>query len=103
VRSHVLAALAIFPLCLVAQGCMPSHAQYSGLTSGLIGCAPEQIQIANDKLMSTVVTWEAVCSGRKFYCSAAGQLASCKESVSTATAGTEAAPATSETAASPAP
>ncbi len=102
-RTRVLAALAVLPLCLVAAGCAPTQSQYRNLTSGLIGCAPEQIEIANDKMGENVLTWEAMCSGHKYYCSAAGQTAFCKEPPATATAEKEAAPATSETTASPAP
>ncbi|QSQ18759.1 hypothetical protein JY651_25710 [Pyxidicoccus parkwayensis] len=100
-RSRVLVPLAVLPLSLMTTGCLlPSTAQYQRLSSGLVGCAPEQIEIANERPMTTVITWEAVCNGHRFFCSGAEHIASCKESP----AGSEkqAAPATSEPAHAPA-
>ena len=105
-RSRVLAALAVLPLSLAFTGCTPTQAQYRSVTSGLIGCAPDQIQISNDQSGMSGVTWEATCNGRHYFCSGAGQVASCKEPPAAATAEKEAAPAApaaSETATSPAP
>ncbi|NPC80866.1 hypothetical protein HPC49_21900, partial [Pyxidicoccus fallax] len=74
-RSQVLAVLAVLPLSLAATGCGPTQAQYRSISSGLIGCAPDDIQISNDKAeMTSGVSWEAECNGHRYYCSAAGQI-----------------------------
>ena len=47
-------------------------------TAGSIGCDPKDIQILNE----TGNTWQAVCDGRKYMCSATGGASvswSCKE------------------------
>ena len=98
-RSRV--PLAVIPLSLLATGCLlPTQARYQRLSSGLVGCAPEQIEIANDQPMATVVTWEAVCNGHRFFCSGAEHIASCKEAP--ATSERQAAPATPEPVPTPA-
>lgn len=100
-RSRVLASLAVVPLSLLAAGCLPTQGRYQSLSSGLVGCAPDTIQIANDQVGMEGVTWEAVCNGHRFYCSGVGKIAACKEPPAD-TAQQEAAPATPETAPSPA-
>lgn len=97
-RSRVLASLAVFPLSLGAAGCFPFHAQYQTASSGLVGCAPDQIQIVNDRSGVTGTSWEAVCNGRRFYCSRVDEKSACKEALAP-TSGEDAAPATSEAAA----
>ncbi|MCY1015527.1 hypothetical protein [Pyxidicoccus sp. MSG2] len=98
-RSRVLASL--FPLSLMAAGCLPTQGKYQSLSSGLVGCAPDQIQIANDQVGVDGVSWEAVCNGHRFYCSGVGKIAACKEPPAD-TARKEVAPAPAEAAPSPA-
>ena len=90
-RSPVLASLALVPLSLGAVGCFPFYARYQTLSSGLVGCAPEQIQIVNDRSGVEGTSWEAVCHGRRFFCSRVDEQSECKEALAPATP--EAAPA----------
>lgn len=97
-RFRVIVPCVAIPLSLMATGCLPTHSQYRVLSSGLIGCAPDQIQIVNDQMETGTVAWEATCNGRHYFCSAAGEMAWCKEPP--ATADTQATP--TDTVASPA-
>ena len=72
------------------QPIAPSNPPSSGinaLTSGAVGCPPEQIQISNIKFTgqppqwngafyiwsNLIYTWQAQCNGKVFYCSGPAQ------------------------------
>jgi hypothetical protein len=55
-------------LLMSGIGCVATTAQYQQVTSGLIGCRPEEITIANED-PGSIGSWEATCRGRLFYCS----------------------------------
>lgn len=75
--------LALFSL-IVLSSCATTGT-YQKTTSGLIGCAPGEIQIADidDSVMAGATnTWTATCKGKKHFCTGKGTnlaLASCKE------------------------
>lgn len=51
------------------------------LSAGSIGCAADQVEIANVQATVNAATWTATCNGRTFYCSGSGGDASCKEAI----------------------
>ncbi|APR83936.1 Hypothetical protein A7982_09285 [Minicystis rosea] len=46
------------------------------ITSGKIGCPPEEVEIVKDNVGFTTRTWTATCRGRTFYCSSRTDTAS---------------------------
>ena len=54
-------------------------ADLKNVSSGEIGCAPKDIEIQDDSgYFGNSRTWTAVCNGKEYFCSAAGNHASCK-------------------------
>jgi hypothetical protein len=66
----------LFVLCVVAgvTGCLPNAAVIS---SGKIGCPPEQITVTNDETGFGTRSWVATCDGKTYYCSVGGTSVSC--------------------------
>jgi len=56
-------------LCLGLVGCA-TVPDYQRMSSGRIGCAPNDVQITdiNHPFPSTTTTWTADCKGEKYYC-----------------------------------
>lgn len=55
-------------LALVALSGCQMHAEKASLSSGRIGCAPQQIAISEDSVTFNTASWKATCQGRTFYC-----------------------------------
>ena len=100
-RSRVLAFLAVFPLSLGAAGCFPFHARYQTVSSGFVGCSPDEIQILNERSGVEGMSWEAVCNGHRFFCSRVDERSECTEAIGSAS-DRVAAPASPEAAPVPA-
>lgn len=59
-----------------AQALPPaSHLQH--ITSGMVGCAPHEVGIADEQQLFGGRTWRAGCRGQAFFCTAGGQFGSC--------------------------
>lgn len=65
--------LLLIGMCFSLSACggMTIQSIYGGMTSGVIGCAPEEIKITNFKSTNfqTDDTYIAECKGKRFYCS----------------------------------
>jgi hypothetical protein len=82
-------------------GCFPFQARYQTVSSGFVGCAPDDIQIVNERSGVEGMSWEALCNGHRFFCSRVDERSECTEALAPAS-GKDAAPATPEPAATPA-
>jgi hypothetical protein len=66
----------------IVSGCAPGAEGLKSATSGEIGCAVGDIQVADDTGGFTDPrTWTAHCNGKKYFCSggSGSMKASCKE------------------------
>jgi hypothetical protein len=54
---------------LGATACAVSDDQLKALSAGHIGCAPEQIAVANRRVAEGVLLWNASCNGKTYLCS----------------------------------
>jgi len=68
-------------LSLMLVGC----ATHAKLTSGLIGCSPDEVEISDLNRGFIVGSWTAKCKGRTFYCTGTvvdgGMHGDCKEAL----------------------
>ena len=62
---------AVFILLTGSVFAMENPSDLPALSSGAVGCPPDQIQISNLKGTPDVVTWTAQCNNKTYYCSAA--------------------------------
>lgn len=60
--------IALSFLALVAISGCQMHAEKASLSSGRIGCSPQQIAISEDSVTFNTASWKATCQGRTFYC-----------------------------------
>ncbi len=62
------------PLAIIASACMAScmsTQDYQAVSSGHVGCPPNEINIADvkaAKLAGQTATWQASCDGKTFFC-----------------------------------
>jgi len=65
-KNHLMALIFLTSLA----GCTSSRISQN-LTSGAIGCRPEEIQIFNETatIIGSMHNWEAVCNGKHYICS----------------------------------
>jgi len=56
--------------CLMVSGCAVSE-KYAGMSSTVIDCKADQIEIENAPLIGFLGTqsWEAICKGKRYICS----------------------------------
>lgn len=66
---HAARVLLSTAVCLLALGCVPTL-NTQAVTSGLIGCAPDEIEILAEDGDLTYRTWTARCNGKTYFCSA---------------------------------
>jgi hypothetical protein len=66
----VLAAILLSGL----SGCAASNAQLKSVSSGHVGCAPDEIAIENYNLGVSTSSWTALCKGKAFFCSGSDML-----------------------------
>jgi hypothetical protein len=59
-----LAGLTILGLCLGASGCTT----LADVSSGHVGCPPDQVVISNKRTRWQRRTWTAECHGRRYFC-----------------------------------
>jgi len=63
---------------LMLAGCGESALR--SVSSGYVGCSPDEIEITNDDIGFSNRSWDAACHGRIFHCSGAGKVGmSCVE------------------------
>lgn len=55
-------------ILVLLTGCVTNQ-QREDITSGEIGCAPNQIKISNNQTSEVGSTWTAECNNEKYYCS----------------------------------
>jgi hypothetical protein len=64
---------AILICAAAAAGCATlTDSQYKSWSSGTVGCAPDDIEILNQKTVvwsGQGIDWVAICKGTKYYCS----------------------------------
>ena len=61
-------------LFMLLSGCAGTIIeQRQRVSSGYVGCAPDEIQIIN----TSGYTWTAICKGKRFFCNVGGPSASC--------------------------
>jgi len=70
VRASIVAVF----LGVSLMGCAASNAQLRAVSSGHVGCSPDEIGIENYSLGLTTSSWAAVCRGKTFYCSGTDML-----------------------------
>ncbi len=63
--KHVILTSTII---LLLTGCVTNQ-QRQDITSGEIGCAPNDISISNEETSEVGSTWTAECNQEKYYCS----------------------------------
>ena len=63
----MLKNLLLLPI-IVLMGCI-STADMQGLSSGHIGCSPNEITIEDPSSTSVTYNWTAICSGKTYICS----------------------------------
>ena len=74
-KLHLLILLGLF----VIQACSSVDA-FKGVTSGAIGCEPDQIDVKDIKRGRGYASWKARCDGKVYICSAMARgNANCKE------------------------
>lgn len=62
-----LLAVTLISLGATVSGCQ-MHAEKAYLSSGRIGCSPQQISISEDAVTFNTASWKATCQGRAYYC-----------------------------------
>lgn len=71
---------------LLLSGCV---AQLQSISSGAIGCPPDEISIEDKVIGYSTVSWTAECRGQRFYCSALSSqhstMANCRPEVAPTT------------------
>ena len=55
--------------CMMLAGCTNTQ-KYANLSSGVIGCLPDEIEIEHESLIPIggVSNWEASCKGKRYVC-----------------------------------
>ena len=90
-RSTVLPLLLLLSACVTAGGAsttgpststpgaqaLPPASLIQHATSGLVGCAPHEVGIADDRAVFGARSWRAGCRGQAYFCSATGQMTVC--------------------------
>lgn len=61
-------------LALGLTACAASNAQLRSVSSGHVGCAPDDITIENYNLGVSTSSWTAQCKGKAYYCSGSDML-----------------------------
>lgn len=62
-----LLAVTLISLGATVSGCQ-MHAEKASLSSGRIGCSPQQISISEDAVTFNTASWKATCQGKTYYC-----------------------------------
>jgi hypothetical protein len=71
--------LPTFLLLACVAGC--ATARYETLSSGYVGCRPDEIVISDLQNEFWALSWTATCRGRIFYCSATGRGYTCAPAI----------------------
>ncbi len=68
-RGEMKKALIFLMLCMMFAGCANAR-KYANLSSGVIGCNPDEIDIEHATLIAVggVHSWEAICKGKRYVC-----------------------------------
>jgi hypothetical protein len=69
--------IALIPI-LVLSGCFTAEF-YKDLSSGHIGCLPDEIEVTDQGELAFGRLWTATCHGRTYICSANGRDVGCAE------------------------
>lgn len=63
----------LLALAALALGCAamytPSPRAWKVATSGVVGCAPDDVSVVDTVLDGPTRSWVAYCQGRKYFCS----------------------------------
>jgi hypothetical protein len=59
----------MFAALLGATACAVTDDQLKALSAGHIGCEPEQIAVANRRVVEGVLLWNASCKEKSYLCS----------------------------------
>jgi hypothetical protein len=70
--AHWAARLA----AVVSSGCFFGH-NYAALSSGPVGCPPQEVVISDHEMQTSSETWVATCRGQRFFCSGMGTTVTC--------------------------
>lgn len=71
----------LFLLLLLCASCATARIDSKKqLSSGYVGCSPDQVKIENEQRnsLSNTDSWAATCKDKKYYCSASAGAMSCK-------------------------
>lgn len=64
----LLRVVVILATLLGATACETDN-DLKAASAGHIGCAPEQMTVANRRLSGDVLLWDATCNGKTYLCS----------------------------------
>lgn len=62
-------------VCICIQILTGCGGHYEHLSSGSIGCPPEQITVSDEEMSGNSTTWRATCQGRTYDCTQVGTAA----------------------------
>ena len=77
--------LIVVVAAVTTLGCGASQSQLRDMSSGEVGCPPDQIKVTDYESGLATHSWTATCQGRTHYCSllaGGGAQAACKEAAS---------------------
>jgi hypothetical protein len=63
------------PLLLALAGCGAAMSDLQAMSTGYVGCPPEEIAISRESVGLGTWTWAAACRGRTYHCALQGQVA----------------------------